>query len=86
MKLKKIISLALTLMMSSTLLVGCGQSKKSAEVLNIYNVGDYIDEDLIKRQALHAYSLKFQQPRTREDLEFKAPLPRDMEELIEKLS
>ena len=31
-------------MMSSTLLVGCGQSKKSAEVLNIYNVGDYIDE------------------------------------------
>lgn len=45
MKLKKIISLALTLMMSSTLLVGCGQSKKSAEVLNIYNVGDYIDED-----------------------------------------
>ena len=46
----------------------------------------YIDEDLIKRQALHAYSLKFQQPRTREDLEFKAPLPRDMEELIEKLS
>ena len=49
MKLKKIISLALTLMMSSTLLVGCGQSKKSAEVLNIYNVGDYIDEDLITK-------------------------------------
>lgn len=46
----------------------------------------YVDEDLIKRQALHAYSLKFQQPRTREDLEFKAPLPKDMEELIEKLS
>ncbi|KHS56664.1 pseudouridylate synthase [Terrisporobacter othiniensis] len=45
----------------------------------------YVDENLIKRQALHAYSLKFKQPRTREDLEFNAPLPKDMEELIEKL-
>lgn len=45
----------------------------------------YVDESLINRQALHAFSLKFKQPRTREDLEFKAPLPRDMEELIEKL-
>ncbi|WP_455537830.1 ABC transporter substrate-binding protein [Terrisporobacter sp.] len=49
MKLKKIISLALTFMMSSSLLVGCGQSKKSSEVLNIYNVGDYIDEDLVTK-------------------------------------
>ena len=49
MKLKKIISLALTVIMSSTLLVGCGKSKKSAQVLNIYNVGDYIDEDLITK-------------------------------------
>lgn len=45
----------------------------------------YVDENLIKRQALHAYSLKFKQPRTRENLEFNAPLPKDMEELIEKL-
>lgn len=45
----------------------------------------YVDKDLINRQALHAYSLKFQQPRTREDLEFKAKLPEDMEELIKKL-
>ena len=45
----------------------------------------YVDESLINRQALHAFSLKFKQPRTREDLEFKAPLPEDMEELIEKL-
>ena len=49
MKLKKIISLTLTVVMSSTLLVGCGQSKKSAQVLNIYNVGDYIDEELISK-------------------------------------
>lgn len=45
----------------------------------------YVDENLIKRQALHAYSLKLKQPRTRENLEFNAPLPKDMEELIEKL-
>lgn len=45
----------------------------------------HVDESLINRQALHAFSLKFKQPRTREDLEFMAPLPRDMEELIEKL-
>lgn len=45
----------------------------------------YVDENLIKRQALHAYNLKFKQPRTRENLEFNAPLPKDMEELIEKL-
>lgn len=45
----------------------------------------HVDESLINRQALHAFSLKFKQPRTREDLEFKAPLPKDMEELIEKL-
>lgn len=45
----------------------------------------YVDENLIQRQALHAFSLKFKQPRTREDLEFNAPLPKDMEELIEKL-
>ncbi|WP_455539485.1 RluA family pseudouridine synthase [Terrisporobacter sp.] len=46
----------------------------------------HVDENLINRQALHAYSLKFKQPRTREDLEFEAPLPKDMEELIKKLS
>lgn len=45
----------------------------------------YVDESLINRQALHAFSLRFKQPRTREDLEFNAPIPKDMEELIEKL-
>ena len=44
-----------------------------------------LDEDLINRQALHAYSLKFKQPRTKEILEFKTDIPRDMKELIEKL-
>jgi 23S rRNA pseudouridine1911/1915/1917 synthase len=45
----------------------------------------YEDTNLINRQALHAYSLKFEQPRTKELLEFKAKLPEDIENLIEKL-
>lgn len=45
----------------------------------------YVDENLINRQALHAYSLKFKQPRTKENLDFKADLPEDMKNLIEKL-
>lgn len=44
-----------------------------------------LDDDLINRQALHAYSLKFKQPRTKEILEFKTDIPKDMKELIEKL-
>lgn len=45
----------------------------------------YVDEDLINRQALHAYSLDFEQPRTKEKLSFKANIPDDMKRLIEKL-
>lgn len=45
----------------------------------------YVDGNLINRQALHAYSLDFDQPRTKEKLEFVAKLPMDIEELIEKL-
>ena len=45
----------------------------------------YVDENLINRQALHAYSLAFEQPRTKEKLEFKTNLPKDIEELINKL-
>nr|WP_300003222.1 RluA family pseudouridine synthase [Tissierella sp.] len=36
----------------------------------------------IGRQALHSYYLKFKHPRTREDIEFLAELPKDMKELI----
>lgn len=45
----------------------------------------YVDESLINRQALHAYSLKFEQPRTKELLKFEAEVPEDMRELIQKL-
>ncbi|UWD48137.1 RluA family pseudouridine synthase [Clostridioides difficile] len=45
----------------------------------------YTDENLINRQALHAYSLEFEQPRTKEILKFKTDIPKDMQELISKL-
>ncbi|TCO74566.1 RluA family pseudouridine synthase [Marinisporobacter balticus] len=46
----------------------------------------YVDENLIKRQALHAEMLSFYQPRTNDRVEIKASVPKDIEELIEKLS
>lgn len=45
----------------------------------------YVDESLINRQALHAYSLEFMQPRTKEILKFNEDIPKDMRDLIEKL-
>ncbi|MCT4620204.1 MAG: RluA family pseudouridine synthase [Marinisporobacter sp.] len=46
----------------------------------------YVDESLIKRQALHAEKLIFNQPRTNERIEVVAPIPKDIKELIEKLN
>jgi 23S rRNA pseudouridine1911/1915/1917 synthase len=40
---------------------------------------------LAERQALHASELIFRHPRTKERLHFTAPLPADMEKLLEKL-
>lgn len=34
---------------SSVLLTGCNKNSDSSKVLNVYNVGDYIDEDLITK-------------------------------------
>ncbi len=45
----------------------------------------HVDENLINRQALHAYSLEFNQPRTKEKLKFEAQLPEDIKILIERL-
>lgn len=47
-RIKKVIALIATVVMASALFVGCG-TKPSNEVLNIYNVGDYIDEDLLDK-------------------------------------
>lgn len=45
-----------------------------------------VNKDLINRQALHAETLKFLQPRTGEEIFVRAELPEDMENLISKLS
>lgn len=50
----------------------------------LYGAGEE-EEDLIKRQALHAYALDFKSPRTGELLSLKSELPQDMKELINKL-
>lgn len=47
-RLKKIIALVCTGVMVTAMLTGCG-TKSSSDVLNIYNVGDYIDESLIEK-------------------------------------
>jgi len=50
----------------------------------LYGYGED-EEELIKRQALHAYALDFKSPRTGEMLSLKSELPQDMKELIDKL-
>lgn len=45
----------------------------------------YVDENLINRQALHAYKLEFEQPRTKEKLCFEADIPDDIKKLIDNL-
>ena len=46
---KKIISLLTIGVLSATMMVGCGKGIDSTTVLNVYNVGDYIDESLISK-------------------------------------
>ncbi len=50
----------------------------------LYGYGEE-EKDLIPRQALHAYKLKFQCPRSKEMLSLEASLPKDIEDLISKL-
>ncbi|MBE6063125.1 MAG: RluA family pseudouridine synthase [Clostridium butyricum] len=50
----------------------------------LYGDGDN-ENDLINRQALHAYALDFKSPRTGQLLSLKSDLPNDMKQLIEKL-
>lgn len=51
-------------------------------------IGDTLyneESDYISRQALHSYYLKIKHPRTGKDIEFIAPLPKDMENLKNQL-
>lgn len=49
----------------------------------LYGLGN--EEELIERQALHAYGLDFKSPRTGDMLSLKSELPKDMGDLIEKI-
>ena len=46
---------------------------------------EFEDEELINRQALHAFKLKLPHPRSGDILEFQCEIPEDMKKLIEKL-
>jgi len=46
----------------------------------------HADATLINRQALHAYYLAFNQPRTKERIELTIDLPEDMQMLIDRLA
>lgn len=50
----------------------------------LYGYGDE-EENLIKRQALHAYGLDFKSPRSGEQLSLNSDIPDDMKELLERL-
>ncbi len=43
------------------------------------------EEPVINRCALHAWKLKFEHPTTEEQVEFEAPLPADMQHLLDML-
>ncbi len=52
-------------------------------------IGDYLynpDMEAIRRQALHSYRLSFLHPITGEPVEFTAPLPADMQAVLESSS
>lgn len=49
-------------------------------------IGDYLyhpDTSLISRQALHSHRLRFRHPITKEFMEFTAPLPPDMAQVLQ---
>ncbi len=44
-----------------------------------------VEEPIIDRPCLHAYSLEFKHPSTDQQVKFEAPLPEDMQNLLEML-
>ncbi|MEO8970748.1 MAG: RluA family pseudouridine synthase [Ktedonobacteraceae bacterium] len=50
----------------------------------VYGSGHAKREPLLQRQFLHAYQLKFQHPTTGEIIELEAPLPKDLQEVLEQ--
>ena len=54
------------------------------QILARYN-GDDADEPLLKRQALHARRIVVHHPHTKEQMEFTAPIPADIQLLLDVL-
>jgi 23S rRNA pseudouridine1911/1915/1917 synthase len=50
----------------------------------VYGSGHSRREPLVQRQFLHAYQLKFQHPTTGEVIELEAPLPEDLQAVLEQ--
>ncbi|MGL5415197.1 MAG: RluA family pseudouridine synthase [Clostridium sp.] len=50
----------------------------------LYGMGEE-EKDLIERQALHAYSLEFEEPKDKKRVKLEAKLPEDIEGLIKNL-
>ncbi len=44
-----------------------------------------VEEPLINRVALHAFAIEFKHPKTQEMVRFEAPLPKDMQTLLDAL-
>jgi 23S rRNA-/tRNA-specific pseudouridylate synthase len=44
-----------------------------------------VQEPLLGRVALHAFSLEFEHPTTEKIVQFEAPLPQDMQRLLDAL-
>jgi 23S rRNA pseudouridine1911/1915/1917 synthase len=50
----------------------------------VYGSGRSKNEPMLQRQFLHAYQLKFQHPTTGEVVELEAPLPEDLQSVVEQ--
>ena len=59
--------------------------KYGPEVFNSFIKKSVIPKDFFIRQALHSYKLEFNHPITNKLIKVKAPLPKDLKELISKI-
>ncbi len=64
---------------------GSGGGFYLSSIKNKYRVKGREEQPLLKRTALHASSLAFMHPSTKERMEFSAPMPKDMEAVIKSL-
>ncbi len=66
-------------------LYGSGGEFCLSSIKNNYRLKGKEEQPLLKRTALHASSLAFVHPFTKERMQFSAPLPKDMEAVINSL-